>query len=141
MSKYNVPENNSLRDEIEELLNICEELEDEFESEFFDGIDEMKIDEWENMHSINLPDTYKEWLCFSNGAIVLDTLARIYSLEQVNIDDNECSDDNVIIGEVIGDGTRLCFSKTTSEFIWYDHGKQRKYADFRGILEKLLLMI
>lgn len=136
-----IPENNNLKEEIEELLNICEELEEESETEFFDGINEVKMAEWEAVNGIKLPDTYKEWLRFSDGAIVLDTLARLYSLEQVNIDDNECSDDNVIIGEVIGDGTRLCFSKTTSEFIWYDHGKQRKYADFKGILEKLLLMI
>ncbi len=141
MSKYNIPENNSLKEEIEELLTLCEELQDESESDFFNGIDEEKLDEWELMYKIELPDTYKDWLRFANGAIVLERLARLYCLEQINVDDNECSNDNVIIGEVIGDGTRLCFSKTSGEFIWYDHGKQRKYKEFGDILRKLLMMI
>jgi len=65
-----VSPNNSLKNEIEELVTLCKQLEDENTFLFNDGIEEETISDWEKNNGIKLPETYKDWLRFSNGAII-----------------------------------------------------------------------
>ena len=68
MSKYNVPENNSLKEEIEELLRLCEKAKEEYgenSSIFAQGIEENEMTEWGEKNGITIPESYKEWLRFS----------------------------------------------------------------------------
>jgi len=136
-----VSPNNSLKNEIEELVTLCKQLEDENTFLFNDGIEEETISDWEKNNGIKLPETYKDWLRFSNGAIVKGTLARLYKLEQIMFNSGEVSEDFIVIGEMIGDGTRLCFEKNTGEFVVLYHTRQRKYANFGMIINKIMDMM
>jgi hypothetical protein len=50
-------------------------------------------------------------------------------------------DDYIDIGELIGDGQYLCFSKSTGKLIWYDHGDSLEYDNFKDVLNSILDLI
>lgn len=134
-------QNNRLKSEIEEILSLCQQLEDEGRTEFLPAATEEEITEWERQNRITIPESYKDWLRFSNGSIILGSLAYLYSLKEIKVDDKEYPLDYVAIGEAIGDGVRICFSKSTGDFIWYDHGSERKFENFGKVLDKITLMM
>lgn len=77
-----------------------------------------KINEWEKKYNLVLPESYTDWLVFSNGSVLRGTLAEIYSLDNIIVN----PDDYVIIGSLAGDGELICFSKETGEIFTDDHG-------------------
>lgn len=136
-----ISEKNSLKVVIEEIVSLCQQMEDEGRTEFLPAATEKEIIEWEEQNKITIPESYKDWLRFSNGSIILGTLAYFYSLNEIKVDDKEYPLDYVVIGEAIGDGVRICFSKSTGEIIWYDHGSERKYENFGKVLDKISFMM
>ncbi len=139
----NIPKipDNSLTHEITELVGLCEKLREEYTFMFFEPASEEALSAWESENGIKLPESYKDWLRFSNGAVISNNLAHFYSLDALvknEISDGLISDDLVIIGALIGDGEYLCFSKSTGNIIWWDHGKTRAYSDFNAVLNKIM---
>lgn len=136
----NIPKipDNSLTHEITELVGLCEELREEYTFMFFEPASEEALADWESENGIKLPESYKDWLRFSNGAVIRDSLARFYSLHALEVK-NELSDDLVVIGELIGDGERLCFSKCTGKIVRYNHGEEREYEDFKSFLTRMVI--
>lgn len=137
MNIPNIP-NNSLTHEITELVGICEELHEEYTFMFCEPASEEALAAWENENGIKLPESYKDWLRFSNGAVIRDSLARFYSLNALEVK-NELFDDLVVIGELIGDGERLCFSKSTGKIVRNNHGEEREYEDFKSFLTRMVI--
>ena len=137
MNIPNIP-NNSLTREITELVGICEELHEEYTFMFCEPVSEEALAAWENENGIKLPESYKDWLRFSNGAVIHDNLAHFYSLNALEVK-NELFDDLVVIGELIGDGERLCFSKSTGKFVRNNHGEEREYEDFKSFLTRMVI--
>ena len=70
----NIP-NNSLTEEIKEIVSLCQQLEDRYDSYFNPPASEEEIIAWENEHGITIPETYKDWLRFSNGSEIIMTPA------------------------------------------------------------------
>lgn len=136
----NIPKipNNSLTHEITELVGLCEKLREEYTFMFFEPASEEALAAWENENGIKLPESYKDLLRFSNGAVIRDSLACFYSLNALKVK-NELSDDLVVIGELIGDGERLCFSKSTGKIVRYNHGEEREYGDFKSFLTRMVI--
>ena len=59
-------ENNSLKEEIERLLEFCKKERLELGDSYFGApIDEDEISSWERETGITIPESYKEWLRFS----------------------------------------------------------------------------
>lgn len=128
-----------LENEIKTIVALCDSLKKEYQSVFFTPIDDVLLNEWEQKNCITIPDSYKAWLRFSDGAIIRGTLARFYGVEGFELNNANYPEDCVIIGELIGDGERLAFSKTSGKILRINHGRIKEYADFSVFLNKMII--
>ena len=67
--------------------------------------------------------------------------ADFYELERLVIGINingVVNKDMVIVGDVIGDGTFILFSRTTGKFYWESHGELGEYESFNQILNFIM---
>lgn len=130
-----IPEipNNSLTEEIKEIVRLCQELgHDNFN--FYPPETEEAIEEWEQKNGILIPESYKDWLRFSGYSEIMNELAHFYGVGDMIANYEYLPDDLVYIGDLIGDGEMLCFSKTTGKIISYDHGVPSDEGDFKDFL-------
>lgn len=128
-----------LEKEINTIVELCNALQDEYESRFFGPVDEEVMKQWERENKIMIPELYKEWLRFSNGAVIRGSLAHFYGVEGFELGNSDYSEDCVIIGDLIGDGERLGFSKTTGKIVRINHGRIREYDDFAMFLNRMVI--
>lgn len=78
---------------------------------------------------------------FSNGSQIINNTAHFFGLKQIAINYENIPNNYIVIGELIGDGELLCFSKTTGKIIRYNHGKTIEYQDFKEILNLILNIV
>lgn len=138
-----IPKNN-LADEIKEIVDLCNELAEEYgdnSSNFSPAVSDNEIIRWENENKITIPESYKNWLRFSNGSQIINGTASFFGIDMIGLYNEYLPNDYVAIGELIGDGEFLCFSKTTQKFIRYNHGKSIEYQSFKDILNLILQII
>lgn len=137
-------QNSSLADEIKEIVDLCNELAFEYgdnASSFSAAASDDEIIRWENQNKITIPESYKDWLRFSNGSQIINGTATFFGIEMIGFCNEHLPEDYVSIGELIGDGEVLCFSKSTNKFIRYNHGKSIEYQSFKDILNLILQII
>lgn len=126
MLKREIDINNSLSKEIKSLISWCEKKEKNGElgrTFFSDGIAEEKITKWEEENGVSIPESYKEWLRFSEECQIDGTTASFWGPDKFH--SNFVPEDYVVIGEVIGDGEVVCFSKINGEFVNYFEGNKK----------------
>lgn len=128
-----------LEEEIKTIVELCNALQDEYESRFFEPVDENVMRQWENENKIMIPELYKEWLRFSNGAVIRGVLAHFYGVEGFEVNNPNYPEDCVMIGDLIGDGERLAFSKITGKILRINHGRCREYNDFVSFLHRMVI--
>lgn len=128
-----------MEEEIKTIVELCNALQDEYESRFFEPVDENVMRQWENENKIMIPELYKEWLRFSNGAVIRGVLAHFYGVEGFEVNNPNYPEDCVMIGDLIGDGERLAFSKTTGKILRINHGRCREYNDFVSFLHRMVI--
>ena len=128
-----------LEEEIKTIVELCNALQDEYESRFFEPVYENVMRQWENENKIMIPELYKEWLRFSNGAVIRGVLAHFYGVEGFEVNNPNYPEDCVMIGDLIGDGERLAFSKTTGKILRINHGRCREYNDFVSFLHRMVI--
>ena len=133
----NIP-NNSLSDEINTILRLMEELQGKRYFEFSPAASTTEISEWERKNSITIPQGYKDWLMFSNGSIIHGSLAEFYSISKIKFGLAGMPKNSVIIGNVTGDGERLCFSTDNGKFFTFFHGEINYYDSFNAVLLSLI---
>ncbi len=136
--------NNSLTSEIREIVVLCNELAAEYGKDaswFSVPASDEEILEWERENKITIPESYKEWLRFSNDSQILNNTARFFGINMIDIDNKYVSSDYAVIGELIGDGEYLCFSKSTGKIIRLTHGRSIEYQSFKEILNLILQII
>ena len=133
--------NNSLTKEITEIIRLSHELENDYSFEYTLPISEEEITTWETEHNIVIPNSVKDWLRFSNGSKIRNSLMDIYSLSKFDLNRKGMPEDLIIIGDVIGDGEFIAFSKTTGKIIWVDHGTFDEYSDLKVVLEEIIRML
>lgn len=136
-----IPEipNNSLTEEIKEIVRLCQELDNKYFSEFSPPETEEAMTEWEKKNGISIPESYKDWLRFSGSCEITNDLAHFYGTGGMIADYEYLPDDLVYIGDLIGDGEMLCFSKTTGKIIRYDHGVPKDRGDFKDFLNRTII--
>lgn len=142
MYNCNVPENNSLKSEIEELLKLCEKSECEgLGKSYFEGpTEESKISKWEEENGVKIPESYKEWLRVSEKCQIDGTTATFWGPDEFN--SNYVPDDFVVIGEMIGDGEVVCFSKKTGEIINFFEGHiTEEHESFSKIIKEIIELL
>lgn len=135
-----IPENNSLKKEIEELLDLCEkkEKEDELGRTYFnEPVSEEKMTRWEEENGVKIPESYKEWLRFTEKCMIDGTTANFWGPDEFN--SNYVPEDLVVIGEMIGDGEMVCFSKESGEFVsFFEYRINEMYKDFNDIMIQIM---
>ncbi len=141
----NIPKipNNSLTEEIKEIVSLCQQLEPKYGAKSFSfapPATEEEFSNWENRNGISIPETYKDWLRFSNGSDILSSLARFNGLQNFVVNSKIVPDDIVIIGTLVGDGELLCFLKQTGEIARFLDG-EIKITDFKAWLKNILIRI
>ena len=139
MSNYNVPENNSLKKEIKKLLKLCKENDEESGAEdsyFEEPIEEQKLIDWEKENGIVIPESYKEWLRFSRKCRIVRNTAKFWGPDEFH--SNYVPDDFVVIGEMVGDGEVVCFSKKTGKFILLFEGNEEIIDTFDKVIRKVI---
>ncbi|GHU52903.1 hypothetical protein AGMMS49975_09730 [Clostridia bacterium] len=130
--------NNRFQKEFDEIKNLCKELEKDYgdgNSWFNPPVDENEILDWERENGLTIPESYKEWLRFSNGSQILNQLAQFLGVKEIKVNLNILPTDFVLIGALIGDGEDLCFSKSTGKIVRYFEGEQTELNDFKEMLE------
>jgi hypothetical protein len=129
---------NTLTEEITEISKLCKEISPErgeFYSSFNPPATESEITEWETKNGLKIPESYKDWLRFSNGSVICGSLMELYSINEIQMYDQSDIEDYVIIGSVIGDGEILCFSKSTGKIFTDNHGEIREYINLKKLLK------
>ena len=129
--------NNSIKKEIEEILEIRDELLEE-EFVFYAPQSDVEIRTWEEKNKITIPEDYKEWLRFSDGAKLEGDFARFFGLNQFIINRTDYEKPIVIIGSLVGDGEILAFSIETGEILKILDGRTTIFDDFKEYLEFLI---
>ena len=114
MYNFNTPK--TLQECLERLKKGCEMLYDEYEypedySQFNPPATEEKIQAMEKRLGFALPQGYRQFLLFSNGAKIMGNSATIYGLDWIGATDPMVPAGYLTIGEVIGDGERIALSE------------------------------
>ena len=138
-----IPEipNNSLTEEIKEIVELSKKLEKEYDFEYAPPATEEEISAWESEHGITIPETYKDWLRFSNGSVIKNQLAVFWGIKMIGSCDQFLPNDLVTIGELIGDGEFLCFSKKSQKIVRENHGEITEFQSFNIILKDTVIRI
>lgn len=114
MYNFNTPK--TLQECLERLKKGCEMLYDEYEypedySQFNPPATEERIQAMEKRIGLALPQGYRKFLLFSNGAKIMGNSATIYGLDWIGASDPMVPAGYLTIGEVIGDGERIALSE------------------------------
>ena len=140
--ELSVPEND-LKDVITELLEYCDEKEEEGElgkTKFSNPVSEEEIENWEKENGVKIPESYKQWLRFTGDCIIDGTTAEFYSPK--NFRTEYVPEDLVIIGEQTGDGEVVCFSKEMGNIVSFFEGSVNfEYETFDKVLKEVLRMM
>lgn len=131
---------NSLQEEICELHELCKRMEEMEldESEFGPPASEEEILDWERLNGISIPESYKEWLRFSNGSVVMGNAAMFFGLNGIEITNKYIPDELVVIGELVGDGELLCFSKKSGKIVKLLEGRRDEEDSILGVINWLI---
>lgn len=136
-----VSESNSLKAVIEELLEWCEKKENEGElgkTFFYEPIKESKMEKWEAENGVKIPESYKDWLRFSEKCQIDGTTATFWGPDDFKSE--YVPDDLIVVGEIIGDGQVVCFSKAEGVFVEYYEGIiQNRMENFNEIIKKIFV--
>ena len=141
-----------LQECLERLKKGCEMLYDEYEysedySQFNPPATEERIQAMEKRIGLALPQGYRQFLLFSNGAKIMGNSATIYGLDWIGASDPMVPEGYLTIGEVIGDGERIALSEADGKIyscyngrisLW--HFKDRMFemlSECEGLIEDI----
>ena len=88
---------------------------------------EEQIEKLEKTHNVKLPEDYKEFLRFANGATIMGTSATIYGTDMFGIRDLMVPDEYYTVGERIGDGERIALNPADGELYSCYNGKVKLF--------------
>lgn len=137
-----VSENNSLKKEIRKLLELCKKDEKENgekRSFFNEPVTEEEMVNWEKRNGVKIPESYKEWLRFSGKCRIAGNTATFWGPSEFHSD--HVPKDLVAIGEMIGDGEKVCFLKNDGIFVRMFEGKTEEFDDFTCVLKEIIKLM
>lgn len=123
---------NAMKESFEDIQKMCHLLSENRTSEFAPPATEKQISEWEKKNGIIIPELYKEWLLLTSYAYIYGGYYELFFPEVYDDDD-----DYVFIGDIIGDGECLYFSKTDGTIYSDFEGEITEYKDFDDFLVHL----
>lgn len=135
-----IMEDENMKDMFEKVKKTCQDTVEEYgenASYFKEGATEQEIIEWETKTGVKMPESYREWLLITKECRICGSTASFYfpDVEQPSF----VPEDYIVIGEVVGDGELVCFSKTSKKFEDYFEGNMtEEYSDFREVLDEAI---
>lgn len=93
-----------------------------------------ELDLWQKENGVVLPENYKEWLLLSKYSYIAGGVLELFMPSKNGYYGQLVPEEFIVVGNVIGDGERLCFDVNMGEFVRYDHGYIREVGDFTNIL-------
>ncbi len=141
----NIP-NNSVTDEIREIVEIAERLDGVKNFVFNEPATEEELQFTEHEIGCTLPVEIRDFYKFSNGITLNGFTADFLCLKEIaNLFSAKKSPDfpknYIIIAEIIGDGEVLCFSKENNNFIRYFNGEKLTFNTFKEFLNSIIIFI
>jgi hypothetical protein len=104
---------NSLKNVLEDLAKVCKALDNDEDNNWtnylYPPADLEKIAKWESDNKTQLPQSYKDFLAFSDGATVRTNLLYICPIDDIEIVNTDSVGEIFRIGSLIGDGEVLYF--------------------------------
>lgn len=131
---YLLKNSNEIKELYEKIYKKCREHEEEYGSACFEeGASETELRQWEDQTGIDIPDTYRDWLKQTKYCEI-PGVNGILQFPGTDIPPG-LPDDFVMIGTIVGDGERICFSKSDGHFITFFEGRLAdSYPDFAAVL-------
>ena len=132
---------NPLKDVLRKVVDLCEEKAPIYgykNTKIDKPATEEEIQSWEQEHGMVLPENYKHFVRFANGIQFFGNSEYISGLQGLNPPDEYLGADYIHLGEMIGDGTIICMSKTSGKVYIADHGEYEDKGDFAEFLEYFL---
>ena len=143
MTVPDIPEN-SLTKHINKLISICQKLcqtdyvEDDDAFIFNPPANISDIELWEENNKVKIPSSYKDWLLFSNGTKLCNSIVELYSLENFIVNNDlkpyNVPDEFIVIGESVVEEV-YGFSVETGKFMIFGEYEDMEATDFSEILE------
>lgn len=139
MNMYKEKITNFMKKEFDEIVQLCEGKIEEYgdhASYFLEPAKEEEILEWERQTGTEMPEDYKEWLKLTSACQMCSTIASLFFPEIVQ--PSFLPEEYVLIGNVVGDGEVLCFSKDTKKYVTYFEGKVNlEYDNLKSFLNSV----
>ena len=98
---------------------------------------EEQIENLEKTYKVKLPEEYKAFLRFANGATIMGTSATIYGTDMFGIKDAMVPDEYYTVGERIGDGERIALNPANGELYSCYNGTIKSF-DLEHELHRLI---
>ena len=130
---------NSLTDEITQIVELSKKLEHDYDFEFDPPLSEEKITLWEKENDIAIPDQIKDWLRFSGYTSLCSELVIIRGVGGFTVQGEFVPEDMVIIGSFIDPSISIGFSKTTGAILREDHGEITEHPSFADFLHNPII--
>ncbi len=135
---------NPLAETLGQLIDFCEEYAPEYNGmEFGEPVPQERIDAWEQHRGITLPEDYKHFLRFADGASIPSCNAEIRGLDGIcdaQIDEY-LEEGYHYMGSIIGDGAMIVFRASDGAICEEDHGEIMEFGGMTGLLEWIMDMI
>ncbi|MCR5234804.1 MAG: SMI1/KNR4 family protein [Lachnospiraceae bacterium] len=137
-----IDKSNQLSKEIEKLLELCDKYDEENDGEcsFFDKpVSEEEMLKWEQDNGARIPESYKEWLRFTGRCRIAQNTASFWGPNEFH--SKYVPEDMVVIGELIGDGELVCFSKKKEEIVNIFEGRENYKSSFFDVVKEIIDML
>lgn len=132
----------TVKERIEEIVE-CQKAG--YIMEFYSPATEKEISDFEKENSILIPESYKEWLRFSNGGYMFGSSISLYGVYNSRCIPNIGKDfsKGMVPKEygIVGywGSEHICYHKTTGKFFFYEYEEPSQYFDdFSGILAYII---
>ena len=136
--EYKRTSGNPLAKQLVQLIDLCEERGGAYgykNTVFGKPATAEEIEAWENTHGLCLPQDYKQFLQFANGGHFFGDSESIFGLQGLREQDEFLEADYIHLGNMIGDGTMICMSKSSGKVYIMDHGEYEDKGTFEDFLE------
>lgn len=130
----------------DELKKITDLLNQQGKMAFLQGATEEQISQFEKENEINLPEKYKEWLCFSDGGeCFLPAGVQFYGVAHkplIDVNEDDRPDDNYIVIGALASGDPVLCEKAGEKIAIFDNetgsiDDELVYDDFFALLNDL----
>lgn len=127
-----------LDEKIRKISELSKQFTQSFPSYFDVPANDSEIDMIERANRITIPLSYKKWLKnFRCCAIFGDTF-RFFLPESSGYYNSVVPREYLVIGEMVGDGERICISKKTGRIAAVYHDVITEYEDFETVIDAVL---